>query len=455
MVINDELLQKHCLQLTQHISQGVELKQILMQIIQYIEGRFEANQLYTAFFDVDIHRKKINPLASSSSLESSDTFMPQFEKLYFDQLNKDLQIGKTVMISKDEENEHWEQLRSLCDECCFESALTLPLYSSYQYLLGILFIMFRKNHKPDLATLQIIQHYNQIASIAIELSQLEVERKQKASMNKGINVQTVTDDTKQYKELKEALEKDQFKIYYQPYYGLKQKEYGLEALIRWKHPNYGLLSPASFLDSAEKTGFIIELEEWVLQKSLDDIKRLEREGLENIQLSVNISAKQFENGDYPNKVTDLLERYSILPNQLTLEITERFLVEKNSITEVQKIKDLGVRISIDDFGTSYSSLHYLKDLPIDELKIDRSFISNIDVDFNNKKIVEMIIMLGHQLNLTTVAEGIETKKQYEIMKQIDCDRVQGFLFSKPIPVNKVAQTYEDYFNNLFLNKKSL
>ena len=242
-------------------------------------------------------------------------------------------------------------------------------------------------------------------------------------------------------QLEDALKKEEFEIYYQPFFGMETKEIGMEALIRWNHPHMGLLSPAAFLEVAEQTGFIIELEEWVIHRSICEAAKLREQGMNNLYLSVNISARQFESERFPTIITDMLEYYSFQPEHLTLEITERFLIKQSNIEVMNKIKNVGVRISIDDFGTSYSSLQYLKDLPIDELKIDRSFISDIDSNINNRKIVEMIIMLGHQLELTVVGEGVETKNQLQLLKQMKCDRVQGFFFSKPLPLEKFIQKY--------------
>ena len=216
----------------------------------------------------------------------------------------------------------------------------------------------------------------------------------------------------------------------------------MEALIRWDHPDLGLLPPDSFLEVAETTDLIIEIEKWVLKQSIYEATKLREQGLKDLRLSINISAKQFENERFPNMVGDILKYHSFQPSHLTLEITERFLIKPSNIGIMNEIKDYGIRISIDDFGTSYSSLQYLKDFPIDELKIDRSFISDLDTDLNNRKIVEMIIILGHHLNLTIVGEGVETKTQYQLLKKMKCDRVQGFLFSKPLPLKKFAQKYE-------------
>lgn len=146
---------------------------------------------------------------------------------------------------------------------------------------------------------------------------------------------------------------------------------------------------------------------------------------------------------FQKEVEQVLAKYNFNPSVLTLEITERYLIESSSLNTINKLKNKGVRISIDDFGVAYSSLNYLKSLPVDELKIDRSFIADITSDKNNKNIVEVTVNLGNKLNLTVVAEGVETKEQLEMLKQMNCNRVQGFYFSKPIPLNSFVSKYKD------------
>lgn len=246
---------------------------------------------------------------------------------------------------------------------------------------------------------------------------------------------------KLFSELYKAIEREEFEIYYQPYFGVEKRKLGMEALIRWNHPQYGLLAPASFLTLAEETGLIFEIEQWVLSQSIQQVKQLHQNERKDVTLSVNISAQQLGKQDFPNKIYELLNQHSFSPKNLTLEITERFLIEKHNIIALNHLKDLGVRISIDDFGASSSSLQYLKDFEVDEIKIDRSFISNLETNFNSQKIVEMLIILGHQLNLEIVAEGVETDQQLELLKAMKCDMVQGFLFSEPIPFKEFEKNY--------------
>lgn len=201
------------------------------------------------------------------------------------------------------------------------------------------------------------------------------------------------------------------------------------------------MSPASFLPIAEETGFILDIEKWVLTQSIYKLKKLHQSGWPELSLSVNISAQQFENTRFPEMVADLLERMSFQPRNLTLEVTERFLIHQDNIDIVNRLRAIGVKLSIDDFGTSYSSLQYLKDLKIDEIKIDRSFISNLEMDITSQKIVKMIIKLGHKLNLNIVAEGVETEQQLQLLKKMKCDSIQGFLFSKPISFNLLKKNF--------------
>jgi len=312
--------------------------------------------------------------------------------------------------------------------------------SSKNELLGTFTFFCEEACRPNNETVETFRVYNRLAAIALELS-----KQPKSDFINGRNFsqseQKQLEHREKYSQLKQALEREEFELYYQPYFGIKTNDIGIEALIRWNHPDLGLLTPASFLDEAEKTGFIIEMEEWVLKQSIQEAMYLRENGLQNLHLSANISAQQFENERFPNLVKDTLESYSFPPEYLTLEITERFQINQNNIDMIDQLKNTGVRISIDDFGTSYSSLQYLKDLPIDDLKIDRSFISDLESNENNRKIVEMIIGLGHQLNLTIVGEGVETNHQFQFLKEMNCNRVQGFLFSKPLPLNEFTQQY--------------
>lgn len=238
-------------------------------------------------------------------------------------------------------------------------------------------------------------------------------------------------------KLHEAIDKKILVLHYQPQ--IKSKDginniIGLEALIRWKDSQKGMISPAEFIPLAEETGLIIPLGTWILEEVIKKIKIWENHDIKkDWRISVNISYKQFEKDDFLEKLEYLLQKYQINPSRLRLELTEGLLI-KNTQTILKKIKDinnLGVTLSIDDFGTGYSSLSYLKHLSISELKIDQSFVRDILSDPNDAIIVETMISIGNKFNLEVIAEGVETQEQYEKLLLLDCCYFQGYLFGKP------------------------
>lgn len=242
-----------------------------------------------------------------------------------------------------------------------------------------------------------------------------------------INRQSLTDD------IRMSIQENQLSLRYQPKYNFKLgKCDGFEALLRWEHPTRGMVSPAEFIPIAEETGAIIDIGNWVLEESCRMIKRFNTGREERYKISVNVSPIQILKEDFVQNVIQTMIRIGVEPKMLELEITETVLIESLS-TAVEKLRQLlvlGVGISIDDFGKGYSSLAYLKHLPISTLKIDKMFIDEIDEDSNN--IVSDIVDLGHHLGLSIVAEGIETESQLLYLKKIDCDSIQGYYYSKPI-----------------------
>src|SRR5690625_1174426 len=440
-MVNEEEILKDNMKIIELISQGIQLEKILSTIIQCMKKQLPFSQIHVVIMRADPLKNKLIKLASSS--------LPNHYKKTIHQMKIGPYEGasgsaaffkKTIIIPDIEGDTRWNKYRNIAHQFGFKASWSMPIVSSAKELLGVFSIYSNENYDPDMNTIHLVERYKQLTAIALELSNSRVNSKYKKhpfQVEKNKQEETITI----LAQLKRALMNEEFEVYYQPYFSLKANEVGIEALIRWNHPDKGLLPPATFLNVAESTGFIINMEKWVLNRSIYEAKKLQEKENKNLSLSVNISAKQFENRDFPNVVTDTLHMHSFSPEHLTLEITERFLVKQKNIDIMNELKQAGVRISIDDFGTSYSSLQYLKDLPIDELKIDRSFISDIDSNINNRKIVEMIIMLGHQLELTVVGEGVETKNQLQLLKQMKCDRVQGFFFSKPLPLEKFIQNY--------------
>ncbi len=248
-------------------------------------------------------------------------------------------------------------------------------------------------------------------------------------------------------DLRLAVERQEFFIQYQPIMKLgTNRIHGFEALVRWQHPERGLLMPSEFITVAEETGLIIPLGRWVLWEACRQTKLWQEEfpGFESLTLSVNYSGKQFMQSDVIEQIKVILEETGFNPYLLQLEITESAVIENTkTITEmILQLRNLGIRLSMDDFGTGYSSLSYLHNFPIHTLKIDRSFISNKG-EVGDNEIVRTIIMLARNLGLDVVAEGVETTEQLAYLQALDCEYAQGFLFSKPLDPNMVENTLKE------------
>ncbi|MEG4998437.1 EAL domain-containing response regulator [Microcoleus sp. B4-D4] len=247
----------------------------------------------------------------------------------------------------------------------------------------------------------------------------------------------VTDKLEQIEtSLRAALEREEFQVYYQPQVNVQTgKIMSAEALVRWLHPEKGLISPAEFIPDAEETGFIIQLGEWVLQTACRQIQVWQNAGFSLQQVAVNLSPRQFHQPELSSRVAEILAEIGLAPSSLELELTESLMVEdaESAIATLQQLKDLGVSISIDDFGTGYSSLSYLTQYPFDVLKIDRCFISNITDGCTNAAIVKAIIEMAHSLCLEVIAEGVETEAEKDFLWRYECDAMQGYLFSPPVP----------------------
>ncbi|HOS68717.1 MAG TPA: EAL domain-containing protein [Bacillota bacterium] len=244
------------------------------------------------------------------------------------------------------------------------------------------------------------------------------------------------------KHLRAALFNNEFELFYQPQWDIAQNRVsGLEALIRWKNPELGHVSPLKFINVAEDTHMIIPIGDWVLKSACMYLKGLHRQGHDKLSVSVNISMVQLLQDDFVNKVTEILDYAGLNPEYLELEITESVLMESCDalVGKLKLLKDRGIKIALDDFGKGYSSLNYLKQLPISTLKIDKSFIDTIESDSKHKSLTNLIVKLGRTMGLSVVAEGVETKEQLDYLIKHKCDKVQGYLFSKPMPEGKVIE----------------
>jgi EAL domain-containing protein (putative c-di-GMP-specific phosphodiesterase class I) len=242
--------------------------------------------------------------------------------------------------------------------------------------------------------------------------------------------------------LRHALEKKDFLLHYQPKYSLpEEKIVGAEALVRWLHPQEGMISPAEFIPVAEASNMIIVLGEWVLRTACQQVKIWEQEGLGSLRIAVNLSSRQFQSRKLLRLIKETLTETGLNPDKLELEITESAVMEDpaQAIELLRDIRKQGVRIAIDDFGTGYSSLAYLKKFPVNTLKIDQSFVADLTKDSDDEAIVESIIQMAAGLKLDVVAEGVETQEQLDFFKQRRCKEVQGYFFSKPLPADDFAK----------------
>ena len=243
-------------------------------------------------------------------------------------------------------------------------------------------------------------------------------------------------------QLRRALERGEFVLHYQPKIDLRSNEiYGLEALIRWQHPDEGLVAPGRFIGLAEETGLIVPMGEWALRTGCAQARAWSDAGLPPMLLSVNISARQFKRRDLVQTVSRVLEETGLAPERLELELTESLVMEnaEEFIQTLAALKRLGVSLSVDDFGTGYSSLSYLKRFPVDRLKIDQSFVRDIGSDPDDAAIARAVIQLGHSLDLRVTAEGVETEEQLAFLREHGCDEVQGYLFSRPVTVEAIGK----------------
>jgi len=242
--------------------------------------------------------------------------------------------------------------------------------------------------------------------------------------------------------LRRGLEKNEFRVYYQPKVDIATgRIVAMEALVRWEHPELGLLSPLEFIQLAEENGLIMQLGEWVLRESCIQNVKWQSEGILDLNIAVNLSGYQLQHTDMLATIRKVLKETGMSPDRLELEITESVIMQNAdfAVSILSDLSELGIQVSIDDFGTGYSSLAHLKRFSVNTLKIDRSFVREVDLNSTDAAIATAIIAMGNSLNLNVIAEGVETQSQYDFLKFNNCDQVQGFLFCRPLPPEELIE----------------
>jgi len=244
-----------------------------------------------------------------------------------------------------------------------------------------------------------------------------------------------------YSQLVTAIEKHEFELYYQLQYDKEQKPYAAESLIRWHHPSRGVVSPLEFISTLEKSGLIVKVGQWIIGEVCQQLSRWkEDENTASLSIAINISAKQFREDSFISELKKVVEKNGVDYAKIKLELTESLLIDnmQEVVAKMQALQDLGVKISLDDFGTGYSSLEYLKNLPLNQIKIDMAFVLNMLEDRRDVAIVKSIIVLGEALELEVIAEGVESEAHYELLKSLGCHYFQGYYFARPQSVSQLA-----------------
>jgi EAL domain-containing protein (putative c-di-GMP-specific phosphodiesterase class I) len=242
--------------------------------------------------------------------------------------------------------------------------------------------------------------------------------------------------------LRKALLNNEFTLHYQPQLNIKTgKAMNMEALIRWNHPECGMISPADFIPLAEKSGQIGAIGDWVIDTSLQMVNRIKKKNIHFENIAINVSAVQLREQSFVEKLKERLAFHHVSPTSLEIEITESVLIdhEEETIQQLVALKQLGIQIALDDFGTGYSSLNYLRMMPIDRVKVDQSFIRRIEDDSIVQAILNTIVTLGHTLGFKIVAEGVEEESQHKILYELNVDYIQGYRYSKPLDEETVLE----------------
>ena len=250
-------------------------------------------------------------------------------------------------------------------------------------------------------------------------------------------------DENSAKQLRRAVDNEEFVVYYQPQVDIESGNIvGAEALIRWKHPELGLLPPADFISLAEETGLIVPIGGWVMREACAQARKWHQAGFLGFRIAVNVSPRQLHQGNLRETIVQALNETELEPDCLEVELTETSIMQ-NADAEVEmlsSLREMGLKIAIDDFGTGYSSLGYLKSLPIDSVKLDQSFVKGATTDPDDAALVMAVVTLAHNLRLKVIAEGIETEDQLKFLRLLRCDRGQGYLFGKPAPADLIEET---------------
>lgn len=385
---------------------------------------------------VDIERfKHIN---DSLGPRFGDSLLVEFSKRLRSVIDPEVLISRykgdefTILLAPLQDEEEIKKICQLIEEHFNEPLQVQDLHFIVSLNFGVAIYPEHGNNSEELVK-------NAGIAMLQALEQNEPYIMYQASMSEELREQLELES-----DLHQALTNDELFLVYQPQVDIKTMEiHSLEALLRWKHPTRGLIALGKFIPIAEQSGLIVQIGEWALKEACRQLKRWHREGHTNLRVSVNLSARQLYQENLVNLVVETLDEFELDPSHLELEITESMMMIniKHSLNVLKELKQIGVQIAIDDFGTGYSSLSYLKNLPFDRLKIDQSFIKDFVLNDDSKAIVEMIVSMARHLKMEVVAEGVETIAQLKNLQELECQKIQGFLFKEPIKPEQFSQEF--------------
>ncbi|WP_421861927.1 EAL domain-containing protein [Motiliproteus sp.] len=402
------------------------------------QARDRQSQLAVMFCDLD-NFKQINDTLGHPVGDSLLIQVAERLKQVVRHQDTVARIGGDEFVILIDDNSHGEAVLKTADQMleCLEA--TYNIQGQELYISASIGIAFYPEHGGDATTL--IKHAD------IAMYQSKSDGRKQYSVYSHDQSQGMEERLNLTADLRHGLQRNEFELFYQPQMSIDESQIvGVEALIRWHHPEQGMVPPDKFIGIAEETGLIIDMGRWIIREACQQLQRWSREGMDGIRMSINLAGPQIMSDSLLEDIRQVLEETEIEPTLLEFEITESFIMSQpeNTIARLNEIKLLGIKLSIDDFGTGYSSLGYLKRLPIDKLKIDKSFVFDIGRCSDDEAIAVAVIGLGQSLNLQVIAEGVEEAQHVEFLRAHGCDELQGFYYSKPLPAENCAEFIRQY-----------
>ncbi|TFB19612.1 EAL domain-containing protein [Filobacillus milosensis] len=431
--------------ITEYLNEGIPLRDVLKRALKYFEDRLEDSYCTIMLMDEDS-----TEFIGGVGYTLPDKMVEEFTNIrLYDGLGTcgtAVVRGEFVFTPDMNNDPKWKNYLYIVQPYQLKSCWSVPVFKPGSQEVIAAFATYSKNFKqsPSQGEIDTLNAYKELIALIISNYMNDNNAVLESSVTTDQPFNKMADSPEEYANLiKESLKQGEIFPYYQPIFkGEHHELYGVEALARWDHPEFGVISPIDFIEHAETYQFIDWLDEVICHRACSDMKQLMDESGKEFILSVNASAIHIKQEGFAKRIERILNDTQFPAKLLSIEITETSLMEnlKDAAVTFQQLKKLGVKVSIDDFGTTYSSLNYLKYLPVDTIKLDKTFIDDVDKSPVDRRICKTIIQLGMDLELDVIAEGVEYEKHLSIIRDFGCEVYQGFYFSKPLEL----QNLKDY-----------